>query len=56
MLYDGHAPKDMTPEQLDAAEAYVVGAIEKAQSHLAMLYAGYMELCEEQSRRLRTIN
>lgn len=46
----------MTPEQLDAAEAYTVKAIQEAADHYRLLVVGYEELAEERTKRLKAMH
>lgn len=56
MLWQGVRPKDMTPDQLEAAIAYTEQALIKAANHYRLLLAGYEELAEEVQRRERSLN
>lgn len=56
MVWQGVKPTDMTPEQLQAAEDYTANAIQEAAAHYNLLVAGYEELAEERTKRLKAMH
>jgi hypothetical protein len=51
MLYSGKRPEDMTGDELEQAEAYVLRHLQLAHSQYNINLAAYQELAAEQSRR-----
>jgi hypothetical protein len=51
MLYAGKRPEEMDAEELQAAEACVLEGMRNANQVYELNRAGFLELCEEQSRR-----
>lgn len=52
MLYDGKRPRELSAEELDAAEQYCLKTMRDANAVYELNRVGFAELCEERSRRL----
>lgn len=52
MQWQGVALNELSDEQLDAAEAYMINAVEKTRDHYQLMVDGYRALGLERQRRL----
>ena len=49
MTFQGHPIADLDPEQLAAAEAWIVEQIEATQAHYVLLRLGYQEIADRRA-------